>query len=337
MAIRPFQLPQDIDLMNSLVMDGFQYPENPEWSVQEDEIQGMVDRIKGAKQLWPILRFLRVFVPIFRDILCGFIDEEDGKAAGLINYMRQRNAPEWYIANVTVLPAYRRRGIARKLVQATLDELRRREAQIVFLEVVVGNVPAFHLYKEMGFEEFTQSTGYYYQKETSKSAIPLPAGYNLRSFSPYDWKTHFNFAKRVTPAHITQYEPLTESRFKITWIVPLFGKLFAAAGGFHNELFAIYGPGEEVVGISQYTCRVREGGTNSASVSIDPMHPDLAEGILYHLFSEVQKASPGRRIELHFENWQPALLRCAEEMGCEKRFSSYRMGLRFDARYASVK
>ena len=44
----------------------------------------------GAKRIWPLLRILRAFVPLFRDILCGFIDEEDGQPAGLINYMRQR-------------------------------------------------------------------------------------------------------------------------------------------------------------------------------------------------------------------------------------------------------
>ena len=173
MNIRPFQLPQDIDLMNSLVVEGFQYPENPAWSVQEDEIQGMVDQLKGAKRLWPVLRILRIFVPLFRDILCGFIDEEEGKPAGLINYMRQRNAPEWYIANVTVLPAYRRRGIARRLVEETLDELRHRKAEVAFLDVVVGNDPAFNLYKEMGFEEFTQSSEYQLHKES----IILPKGF----------------------------------------------------------------------------------------------------------------------------------------------------------------
>jgi len=90
--------------MNSLVVEGFQYPENPSWNVQEDEIQGMVDRIQGAKRIWPVLSILRIFVPLLRDILCGFIDEEEGQPAGLINYMRQRNTPEWYIGNVTVLP-----------------------------------------------------------------------------------------------------------------------------------------------------------------------------------------------------------------------------------------
>ena len=329
MTIRPFQLPQDIDLMNSLVMEGFQYPENPEWSVQEDEIQDMVDRINGAKRVWPILNLLRIFVPLFRDILCGFIDEEDGRPAGLINYMRQRNVPEWYIANVTVLPAHRRRGIARKLVEATLEELRKRKAQAAFLDVVVGNDPAFNLYKNMGFEEFTQSSEYHFQKETPISAEPLPEGYRLIPLSPYDWKTRFTFAQRVTPAHITRFEPVTESRFKVPRIMPLFGKLFAAAGGFHNERFAVYGPGEGVVGIGYYSYRTREGGTNSANVSIDPNHPDPAEATLRYMFSAIQKASPGRRVEISFEDWQSALIQCAEAMGCEKRFGSHRMGLRF--------
>ncbi len=45
MTIRPFQLPQDINLMNCLVMEEFQCPQNPDWNVQEDEHQGTVNRI----------------------------------------------------------------------------------------------------------------------------------------------------------------------------------------------------------------------------------------------------------------------------------------------------
>lgn len=315
--------------MNSLVVEGFQYPENPAWSVQEDEVQGMVDRINGAKRLWPLLRIMRIFVPLFRDILCGFIDEEEGRPAGLINYMRQRNAPEWYIANVTVLPAYRRRGIARKLVEATLNELRNRNAEIAFLDVVVGNDPAFNLYKEMGFEEFTQSSEYHYQKDDLISAEHLPEGIKLKPLSPYDWKTRYRFAQRVTPAHITRFEPVTEERFRVPKIMPFFGRLFESAGGFHNERFAVYGSNDDVVGLGHYSYRTREGGANSAGLSIDPNHPGMAEILLQHVFSEIQKASPGRRIEISFEDWQSALIQCAEAMGCERRFGAHRMGLRF--------
>lgn len=315
--------------MNALVIDGFKYPENPEWSIQEDDIQGMIDRVNGAKRLWPILQIMRTFVPLFRDILCGFIEEEDGKPVGLINYMRQRNEPEWYIANVTVLPAYRRRGIARRLVEATLKELRRREAKLAFLDVVAGNDPAFNLYKELGFEPFKQSSEYHFQSDTPVAAESLPAGYKLKSLSPLDWKTRFEFAQHVTPEHITHYEPVTEARFRVPTIMPLFGRLFEAAGGAHSERFAIYSADNQVVGIGQYTYRTRPGGKNFAGISIDPAHPNLAEFILHYVFSTIQKVSPGHRIELGFEDWESALMECAETIGCKKRFGSHRMGLRF--------
>ena len=329
MSIRPFQLPQDIDLMNSLVIEGFQYPENPEWSVQEDEVQGMVDRIQGAKRIWPLISLLRTFVPLFRDILCGFVDEEENKPVGLINYMRQRNAPEWYIANVTVLPAYRRRGIARGLVEATLTELRRRDAKLAFLDVVEGNDPAFNLYKELGFDPFSKSGEYHFQKETPVTPGSLPEGYKMKSLSRFDWRTRYNLAKRVTPEYITHYEPVTEARFRVPTIMPFFGTLFETAGGFHSERFAVYSPTNEVVATGQYTYRTRAGGTNSASIGIDPNHPTLAEFLLRHVFSEIQKVSPGHRIEISFQDWESVLVGCAEALGCEKRFGFHHMGLRF--------
>ena len=314
--------------MNSLVMEGFQYPENPEWSVREDEVQDMIDRINGAKRLWPLLRVVRAFVPLFRDILCGFIAEED-KPVGLINYMRQKDAPEWYIANVTVLPAYRRRGMARRLVATTLQELRHRKARVAFLNVVTGNDPALNLYKEMGFKSFTESSDYDFQRDTPMIAPLLPEGYKLRPLSRFDWQSRFAFARRVIPDHITSYEPVLEGRFRTSVIMPLFEALFESAGGSHSERFAIYTANDEIVGLGQYSYRTRPGGTNSTKLSIDPRHPKLAEFILCHVFSTIQRESPDRRIELSLEDWESELLQCAEEMGCEKRLGYHRMGLRF--------
>lgn len=329
MSIRPFQLPQDIDIMNSLVMEGFQYPENPAWSVQEDEKQGMIDRINGAKRLWPILRIMQIISPVFRDALCGFVDEEENKPAALINYMRQRDEPEWFIANVTVLPAYRRRGIARKLVEATLDELRKRKARVVFLEVVDGNDPAFYLYKEMGFDTYTTSSQYFFQKDTPITSLSLPDGYEMKSLSRFDWRTRLAFAKRVTPEHITRYEPVTEGRFRVPFAMSVFGKLFESFGGSHSERFAIYMSNGEVVGLGQYNYRVRTGGVNHTQVSIDPSHPELAEFVLNHVLFTIQTLSPGHRIELSFEDWESELIQTAEGLGCKKRFGFHRMGLRF--------
>jgi len=329
MSIRPFQLPQDIDLMNSLILEGFQYPENPAWSVQEDEKQGMIDRIKGAKRLWPVLRIMQMISPVFRDALCGFIDEEQSHPAALINYMRQRDEPEWLIANVTVLPGYRRRGIARKLVETTLEELRRRKARVVFLEVVDGNEPAFNLYKEMGFDAYTKSSQYDFQNDTALALPSLPNSYLLKTRSRFDWRTRYDFAKRVTPEHITCYEPVTEGRYRVPLIMSLFGKLFETFGGSRSERFAIYAPDGKVAGLGDYTYRVRAGGLNHASASIDPGHPDLAPFCLGYILSMIQRVSPGRRIEFSFEDWESELIQKAEAMGGDKRLGLHRMGLHF--------
>jgi ribosomal protein S18 acetylase RimI-like enzyme len=60
-----------------------------------------------------------------------------------------------------VLPAARRRGIARRLVAALLDEAVRRGATEAFLEVRVDNHPARELYRSEGFAEIGVRQGYY--------------------------------------------------------------------------------------------------------------------------------------------------------------------------------
>jgi [ribosomal protein S18]-alanine N-acetyltransferase len=70
-------------------------------------------------------------------------------------------ADELHVNNVAVRPAYRRIGIARKLLETTLDEAARMGARIAFLEVRAGNAPAQALYARCGFKVTGRRTGYY--------------------------------------------------------------------------------------------------------------------------------------------------------------------------------
>jgi ribosomal-protein-alanine N-acetyltransferase len=65
------------------------------------------------------------------------------------------------VLTVGVLPAARRRGIARRLVAALLDEAARRGAEEAFLEVRVDNEAARELYRSEGFAEVGVRRGYY--------------------------------------------------------------------------------------------------------------------------------------------------------------------------------
>ena len=143
MNIRPVKLPQDLDVMNTLILEGFDYPDHPEWSIQPDEKEGMLDRLKGMKRMWPILQILRFFSPILRDTMRGFIAEEDGKPIGLMNHMRDNKEPEWFLANAAVLPAYRRRGIARQMLAAIQKDVQQnRGGGVLILGAIDQNVPS---------------------------------------------------------------------------------------------------------------------------------------------------------------------------------------------------
>ena len=330
MTIRPFILPNDLDLMNSLVMEGFQYPENPDWSVRADEKEGMVDRIQGAKRMWPLLRALQLFSPALRDVIQGFIDEEDDKPAALVNYSKPPNsADQWFIANVTVLPAYRRRGIARKLVEATIAKLRVRGARYAILEVVEGNTPAFKLYQELGFETYAGSIEYSCPADMTLAFPALPDGWSLTALPNSEWRARYELALRTTPENAQKYEPIRESRFQMSLLVRIFGKLFDAMGGTKGERFILRAPSGEVAGIALTFFRTRPGGVNHADFAFDSKFSEIAKPFTQHILAHIQQVSPGRRIEVSLDNWQAALARALEALGCTKRLATHRMGMEF--------
>jgi ribosomal-protein-alanine N-acetyltransferase len=65
------------------------------------------------------------------------------------------------LLRLAVVPTERRRGVARALVAAGFERLRREEVQICFLEVRMDNTPAIALYESLGFTLTTRRKGYY--------------------------------------------------------------------------------------------------------------------------------------------------------------------------------
>mmetsp|Transcript_1904 Transcript_1904/g.11623 ORF Transcript_1904/g.11623 Transcript_1904/m.11623 type:complete len:321 (+) Transcript_1904:3026-3988(+) len=56
-----------------------------------------------------------------------------------------------YLSNVCTLPVMRRKGIAKKLIGASLRRAQIAGIEILYVHVVEDNVPALKLYEEMGF------------------------------------------------------------------------------------------------------------------------------------------------------------------------------------------
>lgn len=88
-----------------------------------------------------------------------FVLESDGTVAA---YMGMHIVlDECYIANVAVSPAFRRRGLGKKLVENALTVAREKNCSFITLEVRVSNSPAIGLYTDCGFEKIGERKNFY--------------------------------------------------------------------------------------------------------------------------------------------------------------------------------
>ena len=91
----------------------------------------------------------------------------NGSGGELLAYcVAMRGAGEMHLLNITVAPAARRRGHARRLLDALTDECRDVDAERLWLEVRIANVDAQRTYLRLGFIKVGVRKGYY----------PAPAG-----------------------------------------------------------------------------------------------------------------------------------------------------------------
>jgi GNAT superfamily N-acetyltransferase len=167
----------------------------------------------------PLLRELGVFlwmlnyVPAFPETLEGFVWMENGRLVGNVSLNCDRSG-RCYISNVAVKPEFRRQGIARALMQATLNHIRTQEAKTAFLNVRPQNEGAVKLYTDLGFKSL-ETCG-----EWKLPALPIrPIPHTLTGYRPplpSDYAPIADLYRAATPEHPNPYR-LPRSEFRLTW------------------------------------------------------------------------------------------------------------------------
>jgi [ribosomal protein S18]-alanine N-acetyltransferase len=92
-------------------------------------------------------------------ICLGAIDSENEELVGYLIISRYVDA--WHVMNIAVAPEYRRRGIARSLMERLFVVTTRDARRGYTLEVRVSNEAAIRLYEELGFKTRGIRRGYY--------------------------------------------------------------------------------------------------------------------------------------------------------------------------------
>lgn len=112
---------------------------------------------------------------IFHDCLragysCHVIERE----GELIGYgVMSSGAREAHILNVCVSPDERGRGYGRLLMERMIEQARRLQAEMMFLEVRPSNQPALRLYARLGFNEIGTRNNYYPAEQGREDALLL--------------------------------------------------------------------------------------------------------------------------------------------------------------------
>jgi len=329
MALRRINLPKDFSVIGDIALGSFQYPENPEWSVQSDEREGLLDAIKSYRRLWPLMKFFQIFSPPLRDLMVGYIWEEEGEPVGVILMQRRGSTDKWIVGTVGVLPSFRRRGIARKLVLAGLDMIRERGGKVAILGVISGNLPAYTLYQEVGFERYSSDIQYEFKPSTSVPCPELSNGYVVESLSPNDWEILYSLEKRIAPASTQMYEPIEEGRYKRSIFLNLIVRVLNLAQGIHTSRFCIRrNDTSQVVGRGVFETRSRSGGRHTLFQRLDPDYAELAQFTTDYMLHHITNPLTEHIIETEAPEWQNLLFEPLKAAGFKKRVEYYRMGIK---------
>ncbi|HOW26969.1 MAG TPA: ribosomal protein S18-alanine N-acetyltransferase [Elusimicrobiota bacterium] len=93
------------------------------------------------------------------------VHSETGNAVGYCGYWKVES--EAQLANLAVHPAWRRRGVGRRLLESAMADARRRGCDRMTLEVRAGAVAALSLYRSLGFRPTGERPRYYEGREAA--------------------------------------------------------------------------------------------------------------------------------------------------------------------------
>ncbi|MFU8827013.1 MAG: GNAT family N-acetyltransferase [Brevefilum sp.] len=207
--IRQFDLRRDLEPVADLIERCFPIHADPDGQTYVAEMR------KAAREM-RLMGWLAGFSDQYPMRSSGFVWEEDGQLIGNLSLIPlQKDGRQVHlIANVAVHPAYRRRGIARKLTQKALTHLARGYEREVWLQVRADNPAAIALYRSMGFtDQAARTTWRIRPKDLNVQVGNAYPQARVRRWGQRDWAAQQAWLEAAYPASVRWHLPLNYRRF----------------------------------------------------------------------------------------------------------------------------
>ena len=143
----------------------------------------------------------------------GFVWEQGGRVIGNASVLPVEGfSQRWVMANVAVLPAFRRGGIAKALVESCIDLVRREGGKTIILQVDSDNHAGLCLYESLGFRVLSARRTWWGRVD----GFVLPASHDerVRRREPQTWREQWALAKRIFPEGLIWPYPTSSAFFR---------------------------------------------------------------------------------------------------------------------------
>jgi ribosomal protein S18 acetylase RimI-like enzyme len=155
-GMRPVNLQTDLGQLADLIETAFA-------STMDSGGRSAIREMRQLSRLGIGLGLISSMNDLAQGMSLGYVWVEDGQVVGNVSvYPADYPASmgkAWIIANVAVYPQYRGRGIATRLMEASLNMIRQRGGGRAVLQVDEDNMVAREMYRKLGFTDervFTQ-------------------------------------------------------------------------------------------------------------------------------------------------------------------------------------
>ena len=174
--------------------------------------------MRFLSRLGPLLWWLVVTSPDFREYHSGFVWTEGGRVVGTLHVTRSgRHARRWLISNVAVRVDYRGRGIARALMEAALDWAQEQGGESVFLRVRRDNAAAWSLYDSLGFQPLLDAVDLWLAQVLRVQRVQVAGSEtSLEPYSSRQWRQVRELAQLTVPSNLRWLEVMDIADFQMT-------------------------------------------------------------------------------------------------------------------------
>lgn len=144
----------------------------------------------------------------------GFVWEEANIVVGNVSILRTNENGRYIIANVAVDPEWRRQGIARQLMEASLQHLQEHHAHTILLQVKEHNQAAQKLYQQLGFISQGSLTSWQHNATPLKELPLYHHGSEIRPLRGREWWAAYQLDLAAMPSDLNWPDPLPTNTYK---------------------------------------------------------------------------------------------------------------------------